>query len=173
MSAKRIIQIAIILAVLMACFTFPRAASAGSWCGSTYVVQPGDWLSKIANRCGVTLSALYAANPWASYYRYIYPGQVLNIPGGSGGGPYYYCGPTYSAYYGNYYVVCRGDTLSGIARYYGESVAYMAWHNGIANPNRIWPYFRVWISRKTIRLRNHPGRVTSLVVQPDDQSLHA
>jgi LysM repeat protein len=147
MFTKRIIQIALVLAVVVACFTFPRAASAGSACGSTYVVQPGDWLSKIASRCGVTLSALYAANPWASYYRYIYPGQVLNIPGGYApvpGGGYYYCGPTYSDYYGTYYVVCRGDTLSGIARYYGESVAYMAWHNGIANPNRIYAGQFIW-----------------------------
>ena len=141
MSVKRMIQIALVLALVVACFTFPRAASAGSWCGSTYVVQPGDWLSKIANRCGVTLSALYAANPWASYYRYIYPGQVLNIPGGSGpvpGGGHANCGPSYSAYYGNYYVVCRGDTLLGIARYYGERLSYIQWHNNIANPDRIY-----------------------------------
>ena len=58
-------------------------SNAAAWnCGSTYVVQPGDWLSKIANRCGVSLSQLYAANPNVGYY--IYPGQVLNIPGGYG-----------------------------------------------------------------------------------------
>jgi LysM repeat protein len=147
MSAKHMIQLTLIFAVVFACLAFPRSASAGSgYCGSTYVVQPGDWLSKIAGRCGVTLSALYAANPWVAYYYYIYPGQVLVIPGGyDGGGPggwhgggYCPCGPTYSDYYGNYYVVCRGDTLSGIARYYGESLWYMQWHNGIANPNLIY-----------------------------------
>jgi LysM repeat protein len=144
MTAKRMIQIVLILAVLAASFTFPRAAAAGSACGSTYVVQPGDWLSKIANRCGVTLSALYAANSWARYYRYIYPGQVLTIPGGSSGGAYYSCGPTYSAYYGNYYVVCRGDSLLGIARYYGETLSYIAWHNKIANPDRIYAGQFIW-----------------------------
>ena len=82
MSAKRMIQITLILTILVACFLFPRGASAGAGCGSTYVVQPGDWLSRIANRCGISLSALIAANSWVSYYRYIYPGQVLNIPGG-------------------------------------------------------------------------------------------
>ena len=32
------------------------------------------------------LTQLYAANPWAVYYYYIYPGQVLAIPGGYDGG---------------------------------------------------------------------------------------
>jgi len=144
MSAKRLIQLTLITAVLITCLSFPRSASAWGGCGSSYVVQPGDWLSKIASRCGGSLSALYAANPWAAYYYYIYPGQVLNIPGGSSGGGGYYCGPTYSDYYGNYYVVCRGDTLSGIARYYGESLSYIAWHNGIADPNRIYAGQFIW-----------------------------
>jgi LysM repeat protein len=84
MFAKRILQITLILAVLAACLAIPRSASAAGPCGSTYVVQRGDWLVKIANRCGVTLSALCSANPGVCYQRYIYPGQVLNIPGGTG-----------------------------------------------------------------------------------------
>jgi LysM repeat protein len=143
MSPKRMLQTILVIAVLIALLSFPRSAFAGSGCGSTYVVQPGDWLSRIANRCGVTLSALYAANPWARYYRYIYPGQVLNIPGGPGGG-HPYCGPSHSDYYGNYYVVCRGDTLLGIARYYGESLSYIQGHNGIADPDRIYAGQFIW-----------------------------
>jgi LysM repeat protein len=152
MSIKRMIQLILVLAVVFACAAYPRSASAAG-CGSTYVVQPGDWLSKIAARCGVTLSALYAANPWAAYYYYIYPGQVLNIPGGGPvpgggtpvpGGAFYACGPTYSPYYGNYYVVCRGDTLGGIANYYGENLWYMQWHNGIANANLIYAGQFIW-----------------------------
>ena len=82
MLIKRLIQITLILAVLVSSLAFTHGVSANASCGSTYVVQPGDWLSKIAGRCGITLSALIAANPWVSYYYYIYPGQVLNIPGG-------------------------------------------------------------------------------------------
>ena len=141
MFTKRMIQLTLILVVLSSSLAVTRNASAGGGCGSTYVVQRGDWLSKIATRCGVTLSQLYAANPWVGYY--IYPGQVLAIPGGVDSG-HYYCGPTYSDYYGNYYVVCRGDTLSGIARYYGESMTYMQWHNGIANPNLIYSGQFIW-----------------------------
>jgi LysM repeat protein len=157
MIAKRLIQLTLILALLVACLAYPRGVSASAACGSTYVVQPGDWLSKIAARCGVTLAALYAANPWTAYYYYIYPGQVLVIPAGSGpvpgpvpgpaNGPGYpnpYCGPSYSEYYGNYYVVCRGDTLGGIAWYYGENLWYMANHNGIYNPNWIYAGQFIW-----------------------------
>ena len=135
MSTKRLIQLAVILVLLFASLAFTSDASASGYCGSTYVVQPGDWLAKIARRCGVTLSEMYAANPGVGYY--IYPGQVVNIPGGYDYG-YYYCGPSYSAYYGNYYVVCRGDTLSGIARYYGVSTNYLQWRNGIPYANRIY-----------------------------------
>lgn len=140
MALRRTLQVVLALVVVVACLSFPRSASAAGGCGSTYVVQPGDWLSKIAARCGVTLSALYAANPWASYYRYIYPGQVLVIPGGPvGPGPgHSYCGPSYSDYYGYYYVVCRGDTLGAIANYYGVSWSYLQWRNHIANPNFIY-----------------------------------
>lgn len=135
MATKRAIQLSLIVVLLFASFAFTSQASASAYCSSTYVVQPGDWLAKIARRCGVTLSQMYAANPGVGYY--IYPGQVLNIPGGYDPG-YAYCGPAYSQYYGNYYVVCRGDTLSRIARYYGVSWTYLQRRNGIVNANRIY-----------------------------------
>ena len=88
MALKRFLQITLIVAVLAGSFLIPRSASADGMCGSVYIVQSGDWLSKIARRCGVSLSALYGANPGVQYQRYIYPGQALNIPGGSGGPVY-------------------------------------------------------------------------------------
>jgi LysM repeat protein len=163
MFAKRMIQLTLILVLLVASVAATHGVSAAGYCGNTYVVQRGDWLSKIANRCGVTLSQLYAANPYVGYY--IYPGQVLNIPGWNGnsgpvpgyGGPvpgngapnpgnggawygngHYFCGPTSSSYYGKYYVVCRGDTLLKIALYYGERLSYLQWHNHIYNADRIF-----------------------------------
>lgn len=141
MSAKRFLQVFLILAVLLLSFATTGRAQADSWCGSTYVVQPGDWLAKIARNCGVTLSQLYAANPWTRYQYYIYPGQVLTIPGayippdngGSG-----ICGPNWDMY-GAYWYVCRGDTLGKIARYYGTTWPYLAQINNIYNPNVIYP----------------------------------
>jgi LysM repeat protein len=96
MAAKRIFQIALVLVVVAASFTIPQKASAGSGCGNTYIVQPGDWLIKIANFCGVTLQALYDANPGVQWQRYIYPGQVLNIPGGGAYIPPVYTPPAYT-----------------------------------------------------------------------------
>jgi LysM repeat protein len=136
MSAKRIILVLVSLGAT-------SSAQADSWCGSSYRVQRGDWLAKIARNCGVSLSALRAANPWTYNSRYIYPGQVLAMPGGyyedehRGGydGHSYGCGPSWDGYW----VVCRGDTLGRIARYYGVSWRYLQWNNGIPNANRIYP----------------------------------
>ncbi len=148
MIRKRIFQAALIAALLLS--SFAATGSAHAWsgaCGSTYVVQPGDWLAKIARNCGVTLSQLYAANPWVIYYYYIYPGQVLAIPGGYDPGPApapapgntgWYCGPGSDAN-GRYWLVCRGDTLGRIAAYYGVSWRYLQSINNIANPNLIYP----------------------------------
>ncbi|MDQ3707616.1 MAG: LysM peptidoglycan-binding domain-containing protein [Chloroflexota bacterium] len=49
--------------------------------GSTYVVQPGDNLTVLAQRFGTTREALAAANG-ISPSALLYVGQVLNIPGG-------------------------------------------------------------------------------------------
>jgi len=139
MSLKRIVQLVLVLMILFTTLGFTTTkAEAWSGCGSTYTVRQGDWLAKIARYCGVSLSDLIAANYWTSYTYYIYPGQVLNIPGGGYEGPgYYSCGYGYD-YYGSYYIVCRGDTLAGIAAYFGESVWTLAEHNHIYNLNLIY-----------------------------------
>jgi len=134
MSVKRSIQIGLILLLLVASFASTSNAKAWSYCGSYYYVQRGDTLFKIANWCGTTVSALRAANGIPYYSSLIYAGQYLAIPGGYTSSA---CGPSYD-YYGAYYVVCRGDTLAGIALYYGTTVNHLAWNNGIPNANRIY-----------------------------------
>ncbi len=67
--------------------TAPAGSSAGAG-GTTYTVQPGDWLSRIASRHGVALTALLAAND-LTVNSLIVPGQRLVIPrpvGASGAG---------------------------------------------------------------------------------------
>ena len=150
MSTKRVVQLSLILLLVLASLAATSRAQAYGYCGYSYVVQRGDWLAKIARNCGVTLSELRAANHWTYYERYIYPGQVLTMPGyydgyddgyydpNNQGGPGGYCGPN-ADMYGGYWVVCRGDTLGSIARYYGVSWTYLQWHNNIPNANRIYP----------------------------------
>jgi len=135
MSVKRSIQIGLVVLLLAASFASAGNAKAWSYCGSYYYVQRGDTLFKIANWCGTTVSALRAANGIPYYSNLIYAGQYLTIPGGYQSSAS--CGASYD-YYGAYYVVCRGDTLAGIALYYGTTVNHLAWYNGIPNANRIY-----------------------------------
>lgn len=141
MSTKRVFQFFLIIAIVLVSMAATPKAHAWSTCGGSYVVQPGDWLAKIARYCGVTLADLRAANTWTYYRHYIYPGQVLVIPGGYDNGDpgpgWYGCGPS-SDGYGSYYVACRGDTLGSIAAYYGVSWRYLQQRNGIWNPNIIY-----------------------------------
>jgi LysM repeat protein len=101
--------------VVFALFT---AASA------TYTVKPGDTLGAIAKRSGVSVTALASANGIKDVNR-VYAGQQLQIPGATPG-------PAPQRY-----TVKSGDTLGGIARKLGVSVASLAKANGISNPNRI------------------------------------
>lgn len=48
-------------------------------CGETYVIQRGDTLYSIAQKCGTTVAALMQANN-IPVPEYIFPGQVLRIP---------------------------------------------------------------------------------------------
>lgn len=47
---------------------------------TTYIVQPGDTLSGIAERFGVSLSDLIKANPQIDDPDLIHPGEVVYIP---------------------------------------------------------------------------------------------
>lgn len=93
--------------------------------GRTYTVQPGDTLSSIAAKLGVAqsqISGFHSGNP-----NLIYPGEVLNISGGS---------PQPSA---EYYTVRSGDSLSAIAARYGTSWQHIRDLNGLSNPDLIYP----------------------------------
>ncbi|KRE99999.1 hypothetical protein ASG87_13510 [Frateuria sp. Soil773] len=98
--------------------------------GGSYTVQPGDTLSGIAQRQGVSLAALRAANPQISNANLIYPGQVIHLPGGSGG----------TSPASHDYTVRPGDSLSAIADRNGVSLAALRAANPqVKNPNLIFP----------------------------------
>ncbi len=100
----------------------------------SYRIQPGDTMSSIAARNGVSLGALERANPQVHNPNLIYAGQSLNIPGKSDG----YQPPPTKPSTGSY-TVRSGDTMSGIAARHGVSLGALERANPqVRNPNLIY-----------------------------------
>lgn len=110
---KRVCQLILVVAILVASFASTGRTSAWSGCASYVTIRWGDTLSGIAARSGTTIEAIQAANPGLGWR--IYAGQVLCIPTGYTAPPVSY--PTY----GSTYIVQRGDTLAKIAARIGVS----------------------------------------------------
>lgn len=110
------------------------AASGGETRGatSTYTVQSGDTLGRIAQRFGTTVAELLRLNNIANADM-LKVGQTLTIPGSSGGAAV--TAPTGGQ--SRTYEVQRGDTLLSIARRFGLTVKDLQTANNIANPDRI------------------------------------
>jgi spore coat assembly protein SafA len=90
---------------------------------TTYIVQPGDTLTGIAEKFGISLADLEKANPQIPNPDLIFPGEVVHIP------------PRHRTY-----IVQPGDTLSGIAERFGISLSNLEKANPqIPNPNLIFP----------------------------------
>ena len=95
-----------------------------------YVVQPGDTLSIIANRFGVTVENILRANPRLQRQDLIFPGQIIHIPL-QGACPV----PMESLY-----IVQPGDTLGRIALRFNLPVGALLRHNPqITNPDLVYP----------------------------------
>lgn len=110
--------LAVMFAVLVAGPALVRAAT-------TYKVQPGDTLTGIAQRYGVTIDAIVAANGLSS--RTIYAGQSLSIPSASS-----QSAPAVLPA-GGTYTVQPGDTLSGIALRFGTTTDALQRANGLGS----------------------------------------
>lgn len=94
----------------------------------TYVVQAGDSLGKIAERFGIPLRDLAAANG-LSVTSFVYVDQVLVISAEA---------PTNSSELNQTYVVQSGDTLRIIANRFGITINSLSAANAITNPNTIF-----------------------------------
>lgn len=86
---------------------------------NTYTVRPGDTLTRIAARHGVSTAALARANGLSDPNR-ISAGTRLVLPAAT-----------------STYVVRRGDTLAGIARRFGTSVSALVSGNSLRDANLI------------------------------------
>jgi LysM repeat protein len=116
-----------IVAAALALLVLGLAASAR---GATVTVRPGDTLSAIAARNGVSVGALASANGIADP-NVIRAGRRLTLPSGSS------AGAVGSSAGGGSYTVRAGDTLSGIAARHGIGVGALAALNGIRDPDRL------------------------------------
>lgn len=117
---------------------------------STYVVKPGDNLTRIAERLGTTPHAIAVLND-LSTPSLIHPGQTLKIPVEVAPdrvsaanekpptNPVRTDGATPNVDAPATYVVRRNDRLDGISRRVGISVERLVELNGIRNPNLIQP----------------------------------
>jgi len=114
--------------------TLPGGGGGGGAAAGTggHVVRPGETLSAIAARHGVSVSALAGANGIRDHHMVV-AGRRLRIPGGvaagSGGGAVVSSGGGH--------VVRPGETLDAIAARYGTTAAALAAANGVGDPNRI------------------------------------
>lgn len=135
MNAKKVLQIFVLLATVLAMFATTSSAFAAG-CGSSVTVVTGDTLYKIANRCGTTVSALRRANPELGNGSLIFPGQALQLPGailGTDGGYFIY-------------IVARGDTLKGLATRFNTTVdALLTANKDITNANVIYEGQRITV----------------------------
>ena len=122
-----VLLMALLPATALAAPNESSKAFSGWGCSTYYTVQRGDTLSGIARWYGVPVHALAQANHIANP-NLIFAGQTLCIPSGSGGGG----GGS------GQHVVRYGQTLSGIAAYYGTTTSCLAQVNGIWNPNLIF-----------------------------------
>lgn len=113
------------------------SAAPASTCGVTHIVRRGQNLYRISLRYGVSMRAIARANGIANPNR-IYTGQRLYIP----------CRSTHPAGVRTVHIVRRGETLAGIARWYGTSVRAIVRANNIRNPNIIYRGQRLVIPRK-------------------------
>jgi len=107
------------------------AAHQGGYGDSTYYVKPGDTLSMIALRFGVTTDQLMRVNGLRNP-NHIYVGQALTIPDGGGGGT---GGPQCGSMT---HVVRYGETASQIAQRYGIDLYDLARANDMLNLNRVY-----------------------------------
>jgi LysM repeat protein len=101
---------------------------------SSYVIQRGDTLAKIATRYGVTVKQLTDLNGIKNP-NMIVPGQTLKIPGTTTTAP---AATSSSSGSQKTYTVQAGDNLAGIAAKFGVTIQALQQANNLSNPDQIY-----------------------------------
>jgi LysM repeat protein len=133
-SRKVFAQLSIFTLLVLAFLGTPASVWAGGVCGGTYYVEAGETIASIAQRCGTTVSAIYAANPGLN--EPLYTGQAIMVLGPETN---YNPPPVNST---STYVVQPGDTFARIAGRFGVSM-YDLW---AANPY-IWDINLIYVGQ--------------------------
>jgi LysM repeat protein len=107
----------------------PTASAAVSG-GGSYTVQPGDTLTALASRAGVSMQSLAAANG-LDPAGVLVAGSTLKLAGGSAPATATTSAPSSGPAPQGAYKVRAGDTLGNLARQTGVSVNAMAAMNGL------------------------------------------
>jgi len=131
---RRTIFILVLVLLMLALSVSVAAAKGGPSGGGMYhTVSYGETLYSIGRYYGVNPYSIAQAN---NLYNpnYIYAGQVLYIPSGSGYPGY----PPGGNQGGVYHKVTWGETVNSIARMYGSTVWAITRANGLQNPNCIY-----------------------------------
>jgi soluble lytic murein transglycosylase-like protein len=118
-----------VLAPIALVATLALGGSAG-----TYVVRPGDTLSSIAARFGVSTKVLAYTNHISDPNR-VYAGRSLTVPGGKVSAAA--AAPAVPAVVATTHRVAAGETLSGIAARYGTTVGAIVSANKLGNANHV------------------------------------
>ena len=112
---------------------------------ASFVVQGGDTMISIAERHGVPLESLLAANA-LDRSSIIYPGQVLALPGSGSAAPAEPPTPAAPAppasappVSAGSYVIAAGDTVSAIADLHGVTTQAVLDANGLTGSSIIYP----------------------------------
>jgi LysM repeat protein len=148
----------------------PILATAVLAADPTVVVEPGDTLTRLSKRHGVSIATLVELNGLADPNR-IVAGQRLRIAADPAPQP----AAVPAAPAATVHTVERGQNLTVIARQYGATVAAIVEANGIVNPSRIFAGQRLTIPGATAAIAaapaaaaGMPASMASLVASRDE-----
>lgn len=124
-----------IVLLLVAGFISALSVQAEGLSAASHTIQPGETLAVIAERYGVDINALAAANGISNVH-FVYAWQQLSIPTG-GSAVSASSSAVFAPSAAGTYTVQRGDTIFSIARRHGITAEALMAANGITDPHFI------------------------------------